>query len=193
MSYAAGIFNGTGRNRAEDDLNGSKDLVARVDADLTEWLNVGVDASHKRFDQDVHAAYPNSAFMGGADFAVRAADLRVIGEAMYGQNTLSLDEGQSWSALLLASYEVPLTKTWNLAIEPLAKGEVVKIEHQLRKSQIWVGTAGANLHTAKYFRLMFQGELIRPTLGGEGEQADRILPDWPHENRLLVQATMRVP
>ncbi|MBN1611335.1 MAG: hypothetical protein JW940_32175 [Polyangiaceae bacterium] len=193
LNYAAGIFNGTGRNRSEDDLNGSKDLVARVDADLTKWLNVGFDASHKRFDRDVHPGYPDSALVGGADFAIHVADLRVIGEAMYGDNYLSLDEGNSWSALLLASYEVPLTRKWGLALEPLVKGEVVKIEDQLEQSQIWVGTAGANLHIAKYYRLMLQGELIRPKLKGEGDQADRILPDWPRENRLLVQAAMRMP
>jgi hypothetical protein len=193
LNYAAGIFNGTGRNRSEDDLNGSKDLVARVDSDLTEWLNVGVGASHKRFDQDVHTDYPNSALMGGADFAIRAAGLRVIGEALYGNDYLSLEEGKSWSALLLASYEVPLTKKWELAIEPLVKGEVVKIEDQVKRSQVWVGTAGANLRIAKYYRLMVQGELIRPKLEGEGEAAERILRDWPRENRLLVQAAMRMP
>mgnify|MGYP003391186434 CR=1 FL=1 len=53
LNYAVGVFNGTGLNREETDLNGSKDIAARVDADIVYGINVGVNVSHKRFDQEV--------------------------------------------------------------------------------------------------------------------------------------------
>ena len=40
---------------------------------------------------------------------------------MFGENQLSIDEAESWSTLLLASYKIPLTPTWRMALEPVVK------------------------------------------------------------------------
>ncbi len=180
LSYEVGAFNGSGRNSREADLDGSKDFAARLELNHNDWLSLGVSGSHQRFDPDVTPLLPRSGTMGAADFRLKAGELRVLGEAMFGENQLSIDHAESWSALLLASYKIPLTETWRMALEPLAKVELLKVEHHVRDAHIWSGTVGANYHLGRYFRLMAQGEWIRPSAN--------TFDFWPESHRLLVQA-----
>lgn len=184
LNYAVGVFNGTGLNRDETDLNGSKDIAARVDADIVYGINVGVNVSHKRFDQGVVAeGYPPGATLGGADFTLEIERATIYGEGMYAMNYLSRDNADSWSLLLLGAYKIPLTDQWGIALEPLAKGEILKVEDHIIDGHVWTATAGANLHVGSNFRLMVQGETQRA--------ARNALPEWQDENRLFVQAALR--
>jgi hypothetical protein len=182
LSYAAGVFNGSGRNRPENDPNGSKDWVGRIELRPGRWLSVGLNASFKTFDTGASPDYPSSALMGGGDFRIRFGGLRVLGEGLYGDNYLYVNPSNSWGALLLVSYKVPLAAKWRLALEPLAKGELLMIQHNLREGHVAMGTAGANLHVGRYFRLMVQGELIR--------HGQNMPEPWEEETRLLVQAAI---
>jgi len=182
LGYAVGVFNGRGRNRSEDDPDGSKDFVFRVDSDPTEWLSVGLNASYKWFDTEIRPLYPRSALMGGGDLLIRVGDLRLLGEGLYGENHAYTDGTRSWNALLMASYEIPLQSAWKLELEPLAKGELLMIQHDLRDGHATMATLGSNLHVGKYFRLMVQGELIR--------YGDRMPEPWDKETRLSVLAAM---
>jgi hypothetical protein len=180
LSYRAGVFNGSGPNAREADLDGSKDFAARLELDHGGWLSLGMSGSHQRFDPEMTPLLPRSGTMGEADFRLSLGRLRVLGEAMYGENQLSIDHAESWSALLLASYKIPLTRSWEMALEPVAKAEVLKIEHHVRDAHIWAATIGANYHLGRRFRLMAQGEWIRPSAN--------TLDLWAESHRLLVQA-----
>jgi hypothetical protein len=198
LEYRVGVFNGEGPNAHEVDENGSKDVVARVEAEPTEWLSIGHNVSYKRFDEENRdwERVPRSALMGGADFGLRVERLRVLGDCLYGQNYLLVEGGYSASALLLAAYKIPLAETWELALEPLAKGEVLVPEVDLRNGQVWMWTAGANLHIGDYLRLMLQGEMVRPRQVVKTAMQDwgpwetvRTPATWSgDENRLMLQA-----
>ncbi|MFC1641616.1 porin [Myxococcota bacterium] len=182
VQYAVGVFNGTGRNVPEDDLNGAKDLTARVEVNPTGWLSAGINGSLKRFDQSVRIDFPSSGIMGGLDLAVKTQGLLLLAEGMFGQNYLSREEANSWSALLLASYKIPISPWWDLALEPLVKGEIMKAEDVIVDAHVWSATAGANLHIGPYFRWMVQGELTRTA---------RNTPDlWQDNNRLFLIASL---
>jgi hypothetical protein len=192
FNYAVGVFNGNGENQKDTDLNGAKDFVGRVELAAVPWLSIGLDGSYKRFDLNTHPGYPtNHGIMGGADFAIDTAGLYVLGEGMYGQNYLSLDGYQSWSLLLLAAYKIPLTEWWGLALEPLVKGEVLKVEAQLKRSHFLSGTVGANLHIGQYFRLMVQDEAVWTSENSPDLNAANFGKHWLEQNRFFVQAAFQ--
>ncbi len=184
IEYAVGAFNGTGLNQDEEDLDGSKDFAGRVQIDPLPWLSVGVDGSYKRFDLDVRSELPSkSASVFGLDLAVALDRFNFVGEAMLGRNNLALSLAKSWSVLGMVSYEIPLAPTWELALLPLVKGEMLKIEHDVRESHVLAGTLGANLHVGPFFRLMVQGEMQSRT--------ENVPDDWQDEKRLFVQAALQ--
>ena len=182
LSYALGVFNGSGRNAREVDPNGTKDVAARLELAPTGWLSIGISGSHRSFDPEVFPGFPRGAAMGEADLEVKAGHLYALAEGSYGENPLSIDRAESWSGLLLTSYRVPLTTTWRLAVEPVLKGEVLKPEHHVRNSHIIDLAAGANLHVGRYFCLMAHAELTDPASGA--------LPLWESSRRLLVQVSV---
>jgi len=192
LGYAMGVFNGSGENQQDRDLDGAKDFVGRVEWAPLPWLSIGVDGSYKRFDPNTHANYPTRhGLMGGADFAVRADGLYVLGQGMYGDNYLSLDGYRSGSLLLMAAYKIPLTPWWRLALEPLVKGEVLKVEAQLKRSHFLSGTLGANLHVGKHFRLMVQDEAVWSSGNSPDLRRARFGKHWVDQNQLLVQAALQ--
>jgi hypothetical protein len=188
--YALGVFNGNGRNRQEVDLNGAKDFVGRVEVDPVDWLSVGLDGSYKLFDRHVFPDYPaHRGLMGGADFEVQTGGLYVLGAGMYGDNYFSLDHFQSMSLLLMGAYKIPLTSWWDLMLEPIAKGEILKIEQQIVKSHIWSATLGANLYVGRYLCLMFQDEAVWPMRNTPDLYAANFDRYWQEQNRFFVQAS----
>ncbi|HMA94491.1 MAG TPA: porin [Polyangiaceae bacterium] len=187
LSYAVGVFNGSGRNRRDLDPNGTKDLVGRVEAHLGKTLRVAYNVANKRFDQSYpdYARYPSSTWMSGADVLVEAGGFYGYVEGQYGTNYQSIDQYHTASALALLAYRIPITPFWKLALEPLVKGEVLRVETEVRDRQIFNGTAGANLYVGDIFRLMIQGEWIS-TKGVIPENLAEARP----EKCLIVQGSM---
>jgi hypothetical protein len=192
FGYALGVFNGSGLNQKDTDLNGAKDFVGRVEFAPVRWLSIGLDGSYKRFDLNTHPGYPtNHGVMGGADFAIQTAGLYVLGEGMYGDNYLSLYGYPSWSLLLMAAYKIPLTSWWGLALEPVVKGELLKVEAELVRSHFVSGTLGANLHIGKYLRLMFQDEAVWSTENSPDLHQQNFGKSWLEQNRFFLQAALQ--
>jgi len=187
LEYAAGIFNGNGTNQRESDPDGSKDVVVRLSSQIAPWLNVGADASQKRFDRQSpsSADFPRSALMTGLDFGLKLDKLNVTGEAMYGDNYAFVNRPMSWSTLLLVSYKFAVAKDWALAVEPVLQGELMKVEHDVIDGHLLAGAAGANLHIGRTFRLMLQGDIVRA--------AANVPADWRDESRLSLQAAFDTP
>ena len=207
LEYQIGVFNGGGRNVRETDLDRSMDCAGRIEADPTEWLSLGLNASYKQFDTSTYvlpgpAEVPSTAVAGGADFKLKAQELRVHGEALLardyffqGPDRAQYDPRNSLGALLLVSYKCRLAKKWRLAIEPLAKGELLDPDTSLADSHILSATLGANLHIGKYLRLMLQADRTR-TSRNLAHQEYELLPDEEDmedvnlpidEDRLLFQ------
>lgn len=184
LKYKLGVFNGSGRNLPEQDLEGEKDFVGRLEGELTEWLTVAGGASHKRFPEGVGAAAGvDHATMFGADVELdHDSGLHAFAEGMYGDNYLSMSQYKSLAALLFVSYTIPLWKSEKVAVEPLVMGEILQVEDKIKDSHILGAMAGANLHVGKRFRLMIQGEM---------SQVSRSTPSsWDDEQRVFVQAAI---
>ncbi len=211
VEYQIGVFNGAGRNLREADLDGSMDLAGRVEADLAEWLSLGLNASYKQFDTSTYvlsepAEVPRTAVAGGADFQLDVEQLRVHGEALLARDHFfqARDQTQyeprnSLGALLLVSYKHRIAKKWRLAVEPLAKGELLDPDTSLADSHILSATLGANLHIGRSLRLMLQADRTR-TSRGLAHQEYAALPDQRgmdevnlpiDEDRLLFQVAFQ--
>jgi hypothetical protein len=187
LHYAFGVFNGTGRNRRDLDPNGSKDLVGRVEGHLGKHLTVSYNFANKRFDQTYtdYQTYPTSTWMSGGDIRVEYAGLWGYAEGQYGTNYRSTNQYHTLTALAMVAYKFRISQVWNMAIEPLVKGEIVRLETEYRDRRILNGTLGANYYLGDIFRLMVQGEWIdnKGPLPGNLAEAES-------EKRLLVQAGM---
>ena len=182
LQYSVGVFNGSGANRAED--GDSKDIAGRVEIRPLKILEFGASGSLKQFAQDAHPELPARGSMGELDAKVETKRLTVFAEGMIGQNYRSIDEAKSWSALLMAGYRIPLSDAWRLKLEPLVRGEVLKVEDHVRDAHILSATAGANLHIGKLFRLMVQGEVVRPMAN--------TLELWTDTNSVFIQAALNL-
>lgn len=187
LHYAFGVFNGTGRNRRDLDPNGAKDLVGRIEGHLGKHLTVSYNFANKRFDQAYteYETYPSSTWMSGGDVLFEYAGLWGYAEGQYGTNYLSNDQYHTLTGLAMVAYKFRISQIWNMALEPLVKGEIMRLESEYRDRRVLNGTLGANYYLGDIFRLMVQGEWIDnkgplPTNLAEAES----------EKRLLVQAGM---
>ena len=164
FDYAVGVFNGTGRNTREIDAQGAKDFVGRVVGHLGKHVEIGANVANKNWDNPPNTVSSTAnAWMWGGDVAVDYKNLFGMVESGYGDDYRALDSKKSWYVLGLFAYKIKLTDTWNMALEPLVKGEVLTLDDSNGDSRIVAGTAGANLYLGNLFRLMVQGEWIHPT------------------------------
>lgn len=201
-----GAFNGTGKNEPETDPNGAKDVVGRVEGSPVEWLSLGVSGALKFFDHADDDVRPAQAFATGVDLQVDWKGLLVIAEGLYGENwdpclfsdaydsciiapsTAGVPNSfwptselvpKTWSAVLLVAYKTPIYKAWRLSVQPVFKGEVFDPDAEGTGGRVVVGTLGVNWWVGKHFRLMIQGETVRPEASAPAR--------WFEENRLMTQ------
>jgi hypothetical protein len=183
LDYSLGVFNGTGRNAREIDPKGAKDFVGRVEGRLGKHVSVGANFSNKRWDNPpATVSYKSNALMLGADAAVDYKGFYGMVEGAYGDYFSTIELDKSWYVLALMAYKIKVTDTWDMAVEPLVKGELLTPRANVSDSRALVGTAGANLHLGKVFRLMVQGEWIHPNNAsllpsnlGEAESMKRVI------------------
>ncbi len=153
LDYKLGIFNGMGRNTTEIGLDGTKDLVARLEAEPVRWFDVGLSASFKfiekadlpgfvnrnNFLEVEEEEYPfgysdadfisehewmtGVSWMTSADVVFTPNKWRIVAEGMLGENWWFKKYPMIWSALMLVSYKHKLKKGVPLWIEPAIKGE----------------------------------------------------------------------
>jgi phosphate-selective porin len=165
LEYALGVFNGMGANAREIDAQGAKDFVGRVVGHFGKHVEVGVNVANKNWDNPpATVSYATRAWMYGGDIAVDYKGFDGMIEGGYGDNFVSsMDLKKTWYVLSQFSYKIKLLKTWNVAIEPLIKGEMLMVDADNSDSRVIAGTAGANLYLGSLFRLMVQGDFIEPT------------------------------
>jgi hypothetical protein len=200
VNYALGLFNGPGRNRPETDANGAKDVVGRVEAKARKWLTFGANASAKFFDTDSVDYYPSWSWMAGVDMAIERKGLYLLVEGLYGLNhdrcALAIDAEEcrtesdrtgvpgAAAAVLLAAYRIKLGTRWELALEPVIKGELLLPDDGLSEAFVGQGSVGANLHIGKHVRLMVHGDIRRVD--------EALASEWSDESRLFVQLALRL-
>jgi len=195
MEYAVGVFNGPGKNAEEFDLDGSKDIVVRVEGTPVKWLSMGLNGSFKFFDVASVDYYPEHAWMFGTDLRVKFRGFRLLAEGLFGRNhdrclyadnptdcrvlNKNPDIPYAWSAVLMAAYKFNLYRKWKLKLQPVLKGEVLVPDSTVDDGQVWSFSIGTNLFITRYARLMVHGEFVFPGSGGPEKFAS--------ENRMLVQ------
>lgn len=180
VEYAVGVFNGSGKNAAEEDPDGSKDFVGRVEVKPLDMLSVGANGVYKTFDTSSSSLHhPDSAWAAGGDFRLKMDGLRLLGEYLRGENFLysdmehMLEEGMwadyyhesvatSWSTVLMLTYKHKLSDKYRLALQPVVKGEYLVPDDSLDDAYVWALTSGVNLFIGKHVRLMFNSEIVRP-------------------------------
>jgi len=187
FGYAVGVFNGAGRNRPEQGLDGSKDAAARLEVGPARWVEVGASASVRVFDRGEAADLPRFAWMAGGDVRFRGGKwVRIVGEGLVGEAWLLPDRPLTWSALLMVSSRAIRLPFWKGRVEPLVKGELTVRDAGDMDTGIWMLAAGVNLHLLERFRLMVQGEYVRPGV----DEATQL--EWPERLRLLIQLALDV-
>ena len=187
FGYAVGVFNGSGRNAAEEGLDGSKDVAARLEFRPARCLEMGANTSLRVFDRGEGADLPRYTWMAGGDVVFRGGKwVRIVGEGLVGEAWTLPDRPLTWSALLMVSSRAIRLPFWEGRVEPLVKGELTVLDAGDMDTGIWMLATGANLHLFKRFRLMVQGEFIMP---GDDE-ATRL--EWPDRMRFMIQLALDV-
>lgn len=200
ISYALGLFNGTGRNRPETDGNGAKDIVGRVEARARRWLTFGANGAVKLFDTETVDYYPSFSWMTGIDVTIKRKGILVLVEGLYGLNhdrcAMAVDEQEcrgetdrigvpkAAALTVLAAYRFELGTTLDLALEPVVKGEALWPDDGLERAFAGQASVGANLHIGKHVRLMVHGDARRVD--------DALVGAWSNEDRLFVQVAVRL-
>jgi hypothetical protein len=170
VEYAIGVFNGTGRNQREIDGKGAKDFVGRITGHLGKHVEVAANVANKNWDNPpATVSYKSQAWMFGGDVAVDYKGLFGMVEGGYGDNYQSIDNYlgadsiKTSYVLGLVAYKIKLTDVWDTAVEPVAKFELLSVTNGDADSSVYAGTLGANLYLGSLFRLMIQGDRIKPT------------------------------
>lgn len=200
IEYAAGIFNGAGKNDKETDLNGAKDYAVRLQGKPADWLSLGVSSSFKTVDVHSIAYYPEFAWAYGADARLKLGSFSLLAEGLFGQNhdrcaaanipaecREQVDGGDlphSWSAVLLGAYQFDLGTKARLKLQPLIKLELLQPNTDLDDADVLSIVVGTNLKIARHVRVMVQGELLE---AGPG------LPEhFKSEKRMLLQVALDI-
>jgi len=219
LKYRVGAFNGGGAdgggaNAKEADLDGSKDLVFRVEGNPIKWLTVGANASMKWFDTAGQPFAADSAMAAGLDVRFKRKGLAVYAEWMAGQSWNRCDYAEfpvncrlekhtpyAWGGLLMGTYEWKLPGPWNLALAPVFRGEYLVPAHDVtgtgvgqfvpgaNGAGIWQLVPGLNLHIGDYFRVMADGEC---TLVQEKVPDGWTEKNWADGTRFLVQFALDI-
>lgn len=194
ISYALGVFNGPGRNAKELDVNGTKDVVFRLEGNPVKWLSLGANVSLKNYDVESVDYYPEFAWMSGVDFRLSMKGFSLLSEGLFGLNQdrcasdddpedcrLDADSGSlpySYGATLMATYKFGLGSS-GMRLQPVLRGEILVPDDSDSDARLYSAGVGANLLIIDGLRLMVHGEMVR-TKGN--------LPAfWTEANRLLVQ------
>ena len=203
VEFAAGVFNGSGKNTVEEDPDGSKDFVGRVELRPLDLLSLGINGSYKQLapPASTHHSWPESAWAAGGDFRIKAGDFRILGEGLFGQNHLHssteyvIDKGlfpdfynesvaDTWSGLLMLTYKHKVSEKWRLAVQPVVKAEYLVPDDSLgdglvMDACVWAFTPGVNLFIGRHVRVMFNGEIVRPAADAP--------PVWVDYDKYMIQ------
>jgi hypothetical protein len=196
VKYAAGVFNGSGKNAPEVDPNGAKDVAARVELGFPVGLSLGLNGSFKFMDQWEYVELPDFGWMTGADARFRWKGLRIYAEGLFGLNhnpclyslypdvcevlPESSDIPYSWSVMGMVSYKFEIWDGWDLDLQPVVKAEMLVPDDSVADGRIVSVSPGINLFIQDWVRVMVHGEFIRPGAGVSDVM-------WLSENRFMTQ------
>jgi len=167
LDYEIGVFNGSGPDL--DEMDNSKDLVARLQIRPIKQLELGANLSAKFFS-DPRPRQPAWALAAGGDARVGIKGFRFFAEALvapdhkaYGFDVTATPETtpNAFAVLAIVSYKQKLDTSVRFAIEPVFKAELFDPDLKMAADHLWVLTPGINAYLGKYFRLMLSGEFVR--------------------------------
>ncbi len=184
IEYAIGIFNGTGPNATELDMDGSKDIVVRVAGRPLRRLDLGVSASI-RFCDDSAAGCSGTAWATGLDVRARPAKgVSIVAEATLTENHEAEDRPVAWSTALVTRWKIHQLDLGAVLFEPFFHAEL--LDPGLEAGQVIGLQPGLNIHFWNRIRLMIQGDVTLPA-------DDPVLEDeWPERLRFMVQAAIDI-
>jgi hypothetical protein len=143
------------------------DLLARLEYEPFDWLEVAIDGGHKITERFADGPNLQLSAVGG-DVLFKVAALRVVLESTFAQNPRPpappSQEGRTpfaAYALAYATYDIPLTEA--LVLQPIALGEWADTDLDVSQDETLRAVLGVNLVAWKgLFRVLPQVELIRP-------------------------------
>lgn len=153
VSYALGVFNGSGANDFESDPNSAKDLVWRTEFGWKKLCNLGLELSHQSSDPATHPTTGGTLY--GADLTLKLGRFLGMMEGHFGQDpglpALPITTG----LIGAATYRFKLSK--HLTLEPLL-GREMYVPDTRRSLRYFRDFVGANLYVSKQLRLMLDAE-----------------------------------
>lgn len=161
LGYEAGIFNGSGPDRRDD--NGGKSFAGRITYRVFEGspLVLGAGASYRE------ARLAGDDADGGAVFGVdvewgefRGRGLHVMAEAVTGENFVA--DGPLWGAQGIVAYFQPLGGGRVEGLEPIARVSFGDPNLDREDDTGWLLTPGLNLYFYGRNRLMFNWDVFIP-------------------------------
>jgi hypothetical protein len=167
LDYEIGVFNGSGPDI--DEMDNSKDLVARMQIQPIKQLELGANLSAKFFS-DPSSQQPAWALAAGGDSRVGIKGFRFFAEALvaadhtaYKFDTSVIPENtpNAFAVLAMASYRQKFKAKVRFALEPVFKAELFDPNSKYTDDIVWVLTPGINAYLGQYFKLMLDGEFVR--------------------------------
>jgi hypothetical protein len=154
VRWALGGFNGSG---TLDEVDSGKDVAARFQWRVVKGLKLGASGSMKYRNPEGVDLQNKAVFAAGGDVAWRFRFLEVAAEALWAQERL-LFRRDHFGAILYALASFDLSD--DLSIAPIAKFEILDDDLGRPRNLAYAISAGANLHIARFVRLMLQGERV---------------------------------
>jgi hypothetical protein len=149
-----------------DQIRGA-DLLARVEYEPLDWLEVAIHGGHKITEQFADGPNVQLSAVGG-DVLLKVAALRIVLESTFGQNPRPpappSQQGRTpfaAYALAYATYDIALTDA--LVLQPVVVGEWADTDLDVSEDETLRAVLGVNLVAWQgLFRVLPQVELIRP-------------------------------
>ncbi|MCK9461874.1 MAG: OprO/OprP family phosphate-selective porin [Proteobacteria bacterium] len=170
LDYEIGVFNGSGPEIEE--MDNSKDLVARVQIRPVKQLELGLNGSAKFFSEPDPGEARRS-FAGGGDARVQVKGFRLYAEGLVAGNHREFNVRRAagvedspfsfvtFAVIGMVSYRHKFDTEIRFAIEPAFKAELFDPDTKITEDHLWVLTPGVNTYIGKYFKLMIGGEFVR--------------------------------
>jgi len=182
FQYKLGIFNGSGMNQVEADLNGAKDLAGRVEWEPTPWLTAGTGLSLKMFDTGVYDDdRPSHALAAGGDVLVSHAGLSLWLEGAWFENYLQVEGTSGWWTMAVVTYDWAVPGSKKLTLQPVAGGELLAPSSEgFSETRTWAFTPGVNLLVGRKMKVMLQGRFVMATAasGADDRSSRGLILQW---------------
>ncbi len=134
------------------------DVLGRVQLSPAKGLTLGINGGYKHLRLAGSSTGTDNLAIGG-DIGWKIAGAHLLLEGSYARLPLETGRPSGFGALLMADYELELSRNW--ALQPVVFVELADADAELSQTESLKLAVGVNLLAAGGFRVMPQLELVR--------------------------------